>query len=216
MHYYITYFEIAAFAASLLAWNVIRRSRFLRLFPLLLFVIVAVEVYETFFAPPTQLSNAWIYNIQVPLQYLFYLTILYYAIKYPLFKKLIIAASFLLVAITIITNKYFAGQGTFNSWSYSFGSATVIICILVKFYEMLQNPTEFNFIFNPFFYILFAFLLFNVGTLPYFIMGNWLWFEKGEKQTVIVLQNVMSILNYMLYSTYTIAFLWIRKKASYS
>lgn len=216
MHYYITYFKIAAFVASLLAWNVIRKSTYLRLFPVLLLVIVAVEVYETFFATHTQATNAWIYNIQVPLQYLFYLTILYFAINHPFFKKLVIAAAALLVFVTVVTNKYFVEQGTFNSWSYSFGSALVIAGILVKFYEMLQNPTEFNFISNPFFYILFAFLLFNVGTLPYFVMGNWLWFEKGEKQAVMVLQNVMSILNYILYSTYTIAFLWIRKKASYS
>src|SRR4051794_11811059 len=125
MHYYITYFEIAAFAASLLAWNIIKKSRFLRFFPLLLLIIVAVEVYETFFTSHIQISNAWIYNIQVPLQYLVYLTILYHAINYPLFKRLIIVASVLLVVIAIITNKYFAGHGTFNSWSYSFGSASV-------------------------------------------------------------------------------------------
>lgn len=216
MHYYITYFEIAAFIASVTAWGILKKSRYLRLFPVLLFVIVTVEVYETFFAPDTQVTNAWIYNLQVPLQYLFYLTILYYAINHTAFKKIMIASSLLLVIVTIITEKYFTRQGSFNSWSYSCGSALVIAGILVKFYEMLQNPTEFNFTNNPFFYMLFAFLLFNVGTLPYFVMGNWLWFEKGQKQTVIVLQTVMSILNYILYSTYTIAFAWMKKKGSYS
>lgn len=216
MHYYITYFEVAAFIASVLAWKVIKQSPYLRLFPLLLLVIVSVEVYETFFAPPRQVSNAWIYNIQVPLQYLFYLTILYHAINHGLFKKMIVVASLLLVIVSVVTEKYFTRPGTFNSWSYSFGSALVIVNILVKFYEMLQNPTEFNFIFNPFFYMLFAFLLFNVGTLPYFVMGNWLYFERGNTAAVVMLQQVMSILNYILYSTYTITFLWIRKKGSYS
>lgn len=215
MHHYITYFEIAAFIASLMAWGLIKKSRYLRLFPVLLLVIVMVEVYETFFAPPSQVSNAWIYNIQVPLQYLLYLAILYYAINQERYKRIIIVSSLLLILVVIVTEKYLTREGSFNSWSYSLGSVLVIGGILVKFYEMLQNPVEFNFTGSPFFYMLFAFLLFNVGTLPYFVMGNWLWFEKGEKQMVLVLQTVMSILNYVLYSTYTIAFLWMKKKGSY-
>ena len=216
MYHYITYFEIASFIAALAAWGIIKKSKYMRLFPVLLFVVVSVESYETFFEPSGNLNNAWLYNIQVPLQYLFYIAILYYAINNKLYRKIIFASAVVLIIVTVITEKYVERQAGFNSWSYSFGSTIVIAGILIKFYEMLKNTTEFNFIYNPFFYILFAFLLFNVGTLPYFAMGNWLWFEKGDKNTVMILHNVMSILNYILYSVYTIAFIWMKMKGSYS
>jgi hypothetical protein len=86
----------------------------------------------------------------------------------------------------------------------------------MKFHEMLQNPTEFNFLRNPFFYMLFAFLLFNVGTLPYFTMGNWLYYSLERRDILIVLINVMSIFNCVLYGTYSMAFVWIiLRKESY-
>ena len=122
----------------------------------------------------------------------------------------------LLITVTASTTSSFSVNGQFDVYSYSLCSILLIIAIILKFYEMLQSPLEFNFLRNPFFYMLFAFLLFNVGTLPYFAMANWLYFVKGSKATVTVLANVMSVLNYILYSVYTIAFIWImRMKASY-
>ena len=48
-----------------------------------------------------------------------------------------------------------------------------------------------------------------MGTLPYFIMGNWLFYDLGRPDLVKALANVMSILNYLLYGTYTVCFVWI-------
>lgn len=214
MHSYIVFFEAAAFIACIAAWNVIKKSKYLRLYALLLFVIVFVEINENSFQSGTHKNNAWLYNIQIPIQYIIYSFILYYAFVSRFFKKAIIAAIVIFIIVTVITQIYYTRPGAFNSWSYSAGSIIFIIGILIKFYEMLQHPEEYNFIRNPFFYMLFAFLLFNVGTLPYFAMGNWLWFYKNDKNTVLLLANVMSVLNYILYSTYTIAFIWMRKKGS--
>jgi hypothetical protein len=64
--------------------------------------------------------------------------------------------------------------------------------------------------------MLFSFLLFNVGTLPYFTMGNWLYQSMQGKQVLIVLINVMSVFNFILYGTYSLAFVWMTlKKESY-
>jgi hypothetical protein len=216
MNYYITYFEIAAFLASLAAWRVIRTSKYLRLFPLLLFVIVSVEIYETFFKPAAHSVNALIYNYQVPLQYAIYLIILYYTLDRSRWRKFILPLLAVFVVITILSGIFLTPDDHFNVLSYCFGSVAIITGIMIKFYEMLKNPTEFDFLRKPFFYMLFAFLLFNVGTLPYFAMANWLYFVKGYKDTVIILANVMSVLNYILYSTYTIAFLWMIRKKAYS
>jgi len=215
MPHYITYFEIAAFFASLIAWPVIKSNTYLRLFPLLLFIVVSVETYETFFRNGNQKNNALVYNIQVPAQYLVYFAILYFAINNKKFKKLIIFLSIIFPILAIITEISFKRPGSFNSWAYSLGSIIVIIGIIYRFIEIFQSDEWDGFITNPFFYMLLAFLIFNIGTLPYFIMANWLWFHRNDRQTVILLYNVMSVLNYILYSTYTIAFLWMKKKGIY-
>jgi hypothetical protein len=215
MNNFITYFEIAAFITSLLAWPVIRNSKYLRLFPVLLFVIVSVEVYQTFFMPQNRI-NAWVYNIQTPLQHLLYLIILHQAVDQLSYKRFLLAAGVMLVVFTALTNMFIVEEKHFNVQAYCLGSVMVIIGILMKFYEMLQNPTDFNFLRKPFFYMLFAFLLFNVGTLPYFAMGNWLYFVTTHKDILMMLANVMSVLNYILYTTYTVMFLWMIQRKGYS
>ena len=216
MYHYITYFEIAAFLSSLIAWGALRESSYLRWFPLLLFVVVSVEVYETFFRSKNNFFNSKIYNIQVPLQYLLYLTILYYATTRVRYKKLIVIGAILYISVTITSEIFLTTPNHFNVISYSVGSLFLIIFILAKLYEMLQNPTGFNFLKDPFFYILFAFLLFNVGSLPFFAMSNWLYYVKGYKNAVMMLSNVTSVLACILYLTYAIVFVWMTKKRVYS
>lgn len=212
----ITYFEIAAFGASLVAWPYIQKSKHLRLFPLLLFIIVSVEISLTFFKEQFVFYNSIIYNVQVPLQHLLYLYILYLALERKMASRFILLSSVVFIVVTVITSLFFTVGNRINTIAYCTGSIFIIIGILMKFHEMLQNPTEFNFLKNPFFYMLFAFLLFNVGTLPYFTMGNWLYYSLEREDILIVLINVMSIFNYILYGTYSMAFVWmILKKESF-
>lgn len=216
MKHFITFFEIAAFLASIAAWKVVRTSRYMRLFPLLLLVIIVAEGYETFFRPASQVSNAFLYNVQVPLQTLLYLSILYYATENKRYRIYLLISAVAYVAFCIVTSLFLTQAGRFNVLAYCIGSILVIIGIIIKFYDMLRSPAEFNFLKKPFFYMLFAFLLFNVGTLPYFTMINWMAYLKPEKSSMQILSNVMSILNYILYTTYTIAFLWMIRKGAYS
>lgn len=206
----ITYFEIAALGASLVAWPYIQRNRYLRLFPLLLLIVVAVEVSTTFFKDRLPHFNAIIYNVQVPLQHLLYLYILFLAMERKLFRKFLLIASAVFVIVAVTTTLFFTHGNRINAIAYCTGSIFIITGILMKFHEMLENPTEFNFLKNPFFYMLFAFLLFNVGTLPYFTMGNWLYYSMaGGRDILAVLINVMSIFNCVLYGTYSMAFVWM-------
>ena len=216
MKYLITYFEIAAFVMSVAAWKFIRISRYMRIFPLLLLIVVGVEVRETFFRPASQISNAFLYNVQVPLQDLLYLLILYYATESRRYRTSFLIAIISFAVFCILTNLYLTSAGRFNVLSYCIGSVLVIVGIIVRFYEMLKSPAEFNFLKKPFFYMLFAFLLFNVGTLPYFTMINWLSFFKPDRSSMQILSNVMSVLNYILYGTYAICFLWMIKMKGYS
>jgi hypothetical protein len=204
----ITYFEIAAFFSSVLAWPYLRKSSYLRLFPIILFLVFIVEVYQTFFNKPGTI-NAHIYNVQVPLQHLLYLYMLYLALIGKVFKYILGTALVLFVFSTLVTGFFFTQADRFNILAYCIGSVLIVIGIVLKYYELLQNPVDFNFLKDPFFYLLFAYLLFNVGTLPYFTMSNWLHFLKTTENIKQILINVMSVFNYILYGTYTTVFLWM-------
>ena len=148
------------------------------------------------------------------MEHLLYLVILYFAMERKVYRIFTGVASLGLILWAVITGLFFTEKDKFNVLAYSFGSILIIIAIVIKFYEMLQNPTGFNFLKDPFFYMLFAFLLFRVGTFPLFAMANWMYHNKEYKDILRMLKNVMSILNYVLYSTYTISFIWIMRKKS--
>jgi hypothetical protein len=214
MYRYITYFEIAAFLASLIAWPKIRKINYLRWFPLLLFVIVGVEAYQTLPRSPEEYNNAWLYNWQVPLQHLLYLLILHQASGNHNIRRCLVLAAGVFIIFTVITS-FLISSGEYNTLSYCVGMVFIIGGILISFYEMLQDPGDHNFLRRPFFYMLFAYLLFNVGTLPYFVMANWIGDAKPSRDLLQILANVMSVLNFILYTTYTFAFLWIRQMKVY-
>ncbi|MGC4038673.1 MAG: hypothetical protein QM764_22105 [Chitinophagaceae bacterium] len=214
MYEAIIWFEIAAFVLSLLALPVIWKSRYMRIYPLVLFIVVAVEGYYSFF-PVATYVNPEVYNIQIPLQYVCYHMILFYAGDGKVFRFYLIIAIVAIVVFTAVSN-YLVTAGHSNVWSYSFCSILIIIGIVWKCYEMLKDPASFNFLRNPFFYMLFAFLIFNLGTLPYFSMANWLYHTTQYRYVFNILVSVMSILNFILYTTYSICFIWIiRKKGFY-
>jgi hypothetical protein len=212
MNYYIGYFEIAAFLASLIAWPQLQKSAYLRWFPLLLFVILAVDIPQLFFKDYLPKNNSLIYNLHAPLQHVIYSFIIYESLVKRSWKRVILIGGGFFIAFTVITLVYFTEPGHFNVLSYSAGLLLVVTGTLLKFYEMLQNPTNFNFMREPFFYMLFAFLLFNVGTLPYFVMVNWLHWQQTHHEEARVFSIVMSIFNFVLYTTYTFAFLWLSLK----
>jgi hypothetical protein len=211
----ITFFELAALIASLIAWPRIRKSPYLRLFPFLLLVIAGVEIHQAYFFDHTAMNNAAIYNVQVPVQYVLYLSILALSLSTRRYRFFVWSMLFLFSVLTVVSLIWLTAAGQFNVHSYCVGSLFIIIGILLSFYEMLQNPSGFNFLKNPFFYILFVYLLYNVGTLPYFVMTQWLFIQDRPEISKIFV-HVMSVFNYLVYTVYTLAFIWIALKKEFS
>lgn len=216
MSQYITYFEIAAFISSLVALPTIRKRKHLLLFPIILGIILSVEFQQTFFRPEDQDTNAHLYNIQLPLIQLLYMISFIWSMDHQKSRRILLALMGFFIALTLLTILMYWSQPKFNVVSYSVGSVFLSVAILMKFNEMLKSPTGFNFLKEPTFYIYFSFLTFTVGTLPYFTTINWLYYTAGMRELSLILINLMSILNYILYATYTICFLWMRVKKDYS
>jgi hypothetical protein len=206
----VTCLEIAAFLSSLLAWPMIAKTKHLRWFPLLLFIVAFVETTQAFFRSYFPYFNNTFYNIQVPVQHLLYFLILWEAISSKMKKKLLVFSSMGFVLLTVITLVWFTDTNHFNVLGYCAGSTLIVVWILVVFYDMLQDPSNLTFLHMPFFYMLFACLLFNVGTLPYFLTVNWLHFIQKQQEITEIFISVIGILTCILYGTYTACFLWMR------
>ena len=214
MLYLSTYFEIAAFVTSLIAWKQLSDSRSLRLFPLLLLGIVAGELWGAYQIYKTHEDNARLYNIYItPFINVMYYGILYHAIKPLTLKKGIIVFSMLYIGFAILTTLYLYNDTIhYNVLSHCVGALFLIFLLIRLFYEMMINPSELDFLRKPSFYIFFALLLFQVGSLAYFSMANWL---GSHHQLIGFIFYVFDTLNYILYGTYIVAFIWIRAKNIY-
>lgn len=209
MDAYITWFEIAAFIACLLAVGKLWNHPPWRVFPFLLGITVCVEALETF-VYADKASNAHTYNVLATLQLLLYGLFLYLNSHSSKVRRIMLWGWLVFLVVALVSMPFYWQPPRFNVIAYTLGCILLVNGILLAFYEMLKSPQGFNFLKLPIFYVLFALLLFIVGTLPYFAMGNWLYFHLRRVDLVQVLANVMSILNYLLYTTYAVCFLWIR------
>jgi hypothetical protein len=209
---YIKYLELAAFIASLIAWPVLRKSRYLKVFPVLLGLIVAGEFYG-YYLRLTKGNNTWFYNFFNPCQFILYLLILYRAIDNKRLRGLMLAGC-VFIAISALLGLEPSFRKMFNIYMYSLGAMLVITGVAAKIYEMV-NVREDSFLRSPVFYIFFSIIFFYIGTLPILVMNNWLAkfdFFNSIRQVLVI---TFTILNFVLYGTYTYCFLWLRRKATY-
>lgn len=217
MTQYIIYFELVAFLVSLLALPVLWRDTSLKIFPLLLLITCAVEAHQFWIKFDQAEYNILIYNIHLLVEGLLYLLILYLSSAQREYRRIMLVFALIFMLGWVLTTLFIYPSDRFNAAALSIEAVLLVMGILLRFYEMLKSPTNFNFLKNPFFYMLFALMLFQVGTLPFFTMGNWLYYEMGQYDAVAALYRVVSILNFLLYSTYTFCFIWMRiTKLSYS
>src|SRR5688500_16270722 len=70
------YFEIAALATSIIFWYKLRHTKLSWLLPFLIFIVV-VELTGRYIRKELHQPNAWLYNISVPIEFLFYGFIFY-------------------------------------------------------------------------------------------------------------------------------------------
>lgn len=212
MDNYTKYFELAAFIASLIAWPVLRKSSYLKIFPFLLGLITAGEFYGDYLSTRGP-DNRWFYNLFNPCQFFLYLLILYRAISSKIIKGILLAGS-ILIAISVLVWLKLQFYYEFNVFMYALGAILIIIGVARHIYEMVGASEE-SFLRSPVFYIFFAILLFYTVTQPILVMNNWLGrfdFSDAFKRTLIY---AISVSNFILYGTYTCCFLWMRWKVTY-
>ena len=152
-------------------------------------------------------SNTWLYNIYAFVSILIFGKF-YYKIIHNKTSKFVIKIAVILYALFTII--YFLISGTFfdKSLPYDVFLETFIVFILVMLYykQLLSSDKVLFFHKIPVFYISSGLLLFYLCTAPLFIFDGY--FYEINKSFLEFRQFYMFIVNLLLYSCFTFAFLY--------
>jgi hypothetical protein len=199
------YFEITALICSIIFWKNIRKTP-LKWFVPYLFFIVIIEFTGRYIRTELKISNAWLYNISVPLEYLFFVFIFFSFFKSNLNRQLAIAF-FLLFSSYILTFLLKNGITNFNQNVLIVGSFSLIIFSTLYLIEFYNLPGILNLGEHPVFIIAVGVLLFNAGEFSYDLLTKFFVTNRMDIDAVIF-RSITTYLNLLLYLCISISFLW--------
>lgn len=200
------YLEILAFLTSVVLWPKLRSTR-LRWFTPFLFLIVIVELIGRYYSREIHKSNAWLYNLSVPIEYLFYAFMFYQYFISKSFKKLALVFLSLFPVFAVINFLFIQDAARFNTNFLKVGSLFMFLFAILYFYDFLKIDKVVSPLKQPFFWIASGVLLFNAGEFVYnvffeFYFKNW---EVGLK----LFRDINNNLIYVLYSCIIIGLITI-------
>ena len=203
------YFEIAALLTSVLFWYKIKDTRLRWLLPFLFFM-VAVELYGRYLRKELHQPNAWLYNVSVPIEYLFYTVIFWRHYTTDLFKK--IAQTFLILFFAfVLTNLIFIqGFEKFNTNILKVGSFSMIILCCLYFVELLKYEGDIQLLREPMFWIASGVFLFNTGEFFYTLFSDYL-IQNHLDRARTIFSTINNKLIWVLYTCLGISIVCMKK-----
>jgi hypothetical protein len=207
------YFELAAFIAGLFCWRSLVKTRLQWLIPFL-GIIVLVELTGRYFPYVLKQPNAWLYNLSVPFEYLFYtfIFLLHYNKKINQF----IAKGFLLLfsLYVVISLMFITGMYTFNVIFLNIGSLAMIILSILYLLELYFSDEILAIWVHPMFWITIGIFLFNAGEFSYNLLSKY-FFDNDFDATLKIFRSINNRLILVLYSCFIIAFLCQKISGTY-
>jgi hypothetical protein len=206
------YFEFAAFLTALLCWRYLDK-RSIRWFVPFLLLIVVVELTGRYLKKELAMPNVWMYNITIPLEYLFLAFIFLRNFKSSSFRRLSAVFMVLFAAYTLIHILFIGGIHTFNSQVLTIGSFAMMLLSILCFYDLYLNTQTAPVWKLPIFWIAVGVLLFNAGEFAYLLFFDYLK-DHGYEEASKIFYEINGKVIYLLYSSLIIAFLCSRVKTS--
>jgi len=194
------YFEIAAVLICLICWFKLKKTNLKWIIPYLLFIVI-VELTGRYIGRELKGPIGWIFNISVPIEYLFFSFLYYINYKSEVYKK--ISFGFI-VCFTLFVLVYSIVKSieNFHPIYLKIGSITMIIFSCFYLAEILRIGTIINPLKIPMFWIACGLLLFNAGEfISNFLMdflfknkANWgKMFRLVNNNLIVVLYSCISI-----------------------
>lgn len=140
--------------------------------------------------------NAWLYNLSIPIEYLFYAFLFYSFYNKQVNKKL--ALGFIILFALWVPVSLFIVNGffLFNNNFLKTGSISIVLLCLLYFFEILMAENMVNPFHLPMFWLACGLFLFNAGEFTYNTFSDWLLDEwaPGKKLFGQINNNLIFVL----------------------
>ena len=196
-------FEIICFLASLTLFFQASIPKYLKTFSFFLLITVGVE-FANMLLVKTEKVSVLLYNIFTTFEIVFYLFIISCCI-YNLKIRKVIWWIIAIYPVLVFINRTFFQIKTFHTSTYSLGCLFIVAACVYYFLELFQSTRSVNLLQEPAFWICSGLLFFYTCSFPLFGLWNHLHGLPG-----IILRNlfaILQVLNVLLYSLFSIAFL---------
>jgi len=177
---------------------------YLRVFPVFLFISVSVELYAIYLWN-FRFNTASIYNFFTLFEFGFYLFVLRGIIRNKFVKKVIVAAALIYIPVAVFNIVFIQGLNTFHTVTYSLGCLLVISFSMFYFFEIFRLPKFIYLTSEPGFWICSGLLFFYCCSFPIFAMSDLI--EGAAPFILTNFDKIINVLNVLLYSLFSIAFL---------
>jgi len=182
--------------------------RYLQIFPFFLMVTLAGELLGWQMGLRNH-NNSAVYNYLTLVAFAYYMYLLRYVVVNLLARRIILGVIISYVIGTVTYILLILESGAFHTLTYIIGCSLIVVLSIYYFYELFQAPRAVNLMREPAFWIVIGLLFFYSSTLPVLGIVNY------YPEVYMISEPVLMILNILLYSLFTIAFLCrIRYKRS--
>ncbi|HEX2683698.1 MAG TPA: hypothetical protein VHL77_07190 [Ferruginibacter sp.] len=197
------YFEIGALLISL-AFLYRFDTHPLRWFIPYLTLMVCIEFTARYYRKVLHEPNTWLYNISIPVEYLFYGFMIGSLCLTRSFRKTILYASFIFAVFTIINLLFIQGFTDLNTNTLKAGSSLMIIFSAIGLIDLFTNDNHSSLIKNPLFWICTGVLFFNTGEFLYLFFFD-IFLKNKWDETAKLFASINNKLIYILYTCISIA-----------
>jgi hypothetical protein len=213
--YYLSiyiYFIAVSFLVSLFVYLRVNKVSYLKWFPLFLFSTVVIECVALYLANKGQ-SNTALYNFFTLFEFSYYIILISQAINNRKAKRILYSVVTIYLLITLF-NILFIQKNVFHSITYSLGCLLVVACSVYYFFELFKQPKSSSLLREPAFWICTGLLFYYSCSLP--LMGAINFWNSIPPLLFNNTVTFLHILNILLYSLFTIAFLCQLKTRRYT
>lgn len=204
--YYL--FECIALVTALVQYTRIKTSVYKFFVPYLLFIVAyeTASLYDLFII---HRSNAWITNIEITIEFLFY-SFFITSFLTPQLKKRLRFVVLLVLAFTIADILWIGNFWTLSTPAIILQYIVMIIVICCFFYELLYNSHEMlNILRLSDFWVNTGLLFFCLAEFLFFVSFAYMSYKHNYHYYVLFLY-ISNLANILLYSCLAIAFLCFR------
>jgi len=179
-------------------------SPYLKSFPFFLLITGIVEVIALWLFNNSR-NNMGLYNFYSVFEICFFLFVIKQVVINKKVKRILYHSIWIYALLSVLNILFIQKLNVWHSISYSLGCLLIVSFSIYYFFELFKLPKSTNLVKEPAFWICSGIIFFYTCTFPFFGLLNFL--QTIPNVIVRNLNTIVILLNVILYSLFTIAFL---------